>query len=74
MAKEKKIIHGTSIENIQGYNSWLGCRRDFNERVTIPFSLLFDLFDKYDFTVEKIGNRWRAIGFEETIEGGLMGK
>jgi hypothetical protein len=74
MAKEKKIIHGTSIENMQGYNSWLGCRRDFNERVTIPFSLLFDLFDKYDFTVEKIGNRWRAIGFEERVDGGLMGK
>jgi hypothetical protein len=71
--KETKFVHGTSIMNIKGYDYWLACTTDENERITISLTEIFKLFDKYDFLVVKYGDRWRVTGFEEKVEGGLFG-
>jgi hypothetical protein len=73
---ETKFVHGTSIMHIDGHDSWLTCTMDNGEKVTISFTVLFKFFDNYDLFVREFGKngsnpRWRTIGFESKIEGGM---
>jgi hypothetical protein len=70
--KQIKGVAGTDISNIQGYHTWLTCTTDSGEKFSINFKLLFSLFDDYEFTLEKYGERFRAIGFYNRSEGKLI--
>jgi|WetSurSiteA1Bulk_404760.scaffolds.fasta_scaffold00318_31 hypothetical protein len=68
MAKKEKVIKniaGTDIANIHGYNTWITCVTDNNEKFSVSFKLLFELFDKYEFNLEKHGNTFRTIEIYE---------
>jgi hypothetical protein len=66
--KEIKGVGGTDITNINGYNTWITCTTDKGEKFSINFKLLFQLFDNYEFVLEKYGDRFRAIDFVQHSE------
>ena len=70
--KETKFIHGTAIENIRGYNSWLSCTLNNGERVSISFRILFKLLDQFDLLAEKYGDHFRTIAFESNDNFGKI--
>lgn len=68
-----KFVHGTSIMNMQGHDSWITCLMDNGEKVTISFTVLFKFFDNYDLFVREFGKdtanpRWRTVSFESRNE------
>ena len=70
--RESKLIHGTAVSTMLGKNTRIVCFTEEGERFTIPLKLLFDLIDRYDWTIEKFGQFNRAVSFENTIEGGMF--
>lgn len=66
--KETKNVAGTDIVNISGYNTWITCTTEDGEKFSINFKMLYSLFDKYEFNLEKYGDRFRAIEFYQRGE------
>lgn len=68
---ETKVVHGTEIVHIDGHDSWLTCRLENGDKVTISFTMLFKLFDNYNLEVKEFGAgsdnpRWRTKKFLQT--------
>lgn len=61
--KEIKNVAGTDITNINGYNTWITCTTQDGEKFSINFKMLFEILDKYEFNLQKYGERFRAIEF-----------
>ena len=68
--RESKLVHGTDVCSMFGKNTRIVCFTEDGNRFTIPFRLLFDLVDNYDWKIEKFGQFNRAVEFEPKIEGG----
>lgn len=61
--KETRFISGKSIQHMQGNDTWITCITDKGEKFSISFTLLFKLFNSYEFLSVKHGERFRAKEF-----------
>lgn len=65
MEKEVKVICGDEIETIQGEGTYITCITKNGERFSIGFRQLFKLFDNYRIVLQKHGDHFRTIGFDQ---------
>jgi hypothetical protein len=63
--KERKVVLGENVYRIDGNRTYLTCITDTGERFSIGFNQLFELFDNYKIILEKHGEHFRTIGFEQ---------
>ncbi len=66
--REKKIVSFTVVQTMMGRPWHLVCWTEDGGRFTIPFKLLYQVLDGFEFTVEKFGQFNRATAFEYKSE------